>query len=301
MIYAQGAYFQTECQYLVSSSSATAWTNALAVLVAVTVSRLFRLLVRIYNLLFRRPQTIHRTPEAILWHELLDWRQEPQQGFIVLHAPDNNGSRSQRGSLFRLAKIILLAISYIGILACSTFTARLATNSKALASSPICGRYGHPENIGLTRMAFDSEVESAALAEKCFDAPKEADGCNYFVEQSIPFTRSSALCPFRDATMCSGGDTDVVKFSTGPVDARTLGVNTPMLVELSREMTCAPVVVNGSFARMKMENTTVLLSYYYGSSYYGVPGSDYPEVEEQTVDFVHPWDRWAEPPIYRME
>ena len=96
------------------------------------------------------------------------------------------------------------------------------------------------------------------LSNNCYGAPEGADGCNYFLQQSIPFKMSGALCPFNDASM---------HFSMGPVNARVLGINTPMPIEISRETTCAPITVNGSFVEMHIKNTSVLPHYYYGMSF----------------------------------
>lgn len=112
---------------------------------------------------------------------------------------------------------------------------------------------------------------------------------------------SGALCPFNDGSMCSSGDAEVVHFSPGPVNARVLGINTPMPVEFSRETTCAPITVNGSFVEINIKNTSVLLHYYYGMSFIrGDPGKPV-KVDLKTASFVHPWSRWAEFQGYRLE
>ncbi len=165
-------------------------------------------------------------------------------------------------------KILVLAVSLVGILACGTLTARLATDSAALSAHPDCGIYENPVNAsyqaGLRLVRFDAEYESAQLAEKCYDAGEGADGCGFFSQRSIPYSTTDAPCPFRDQTMCIDGGSRIVRFSTGPVDARAVGINTPLTMQFSRDTTCSPIVVNETFVEAKNLNGSLVYYYYYG-------------------------------------
>jgi hypothetical protein len=201
----------------------------------------------------------------------LDWRHERQGGAIVLYGPESNAQRkNERVPVKKLLKVVLLAVSYFGILACSTLTASLATDSTALSNHPACGIYEDPPNssdeASFKKVAFNAELESAALAEKCFNVGAGADGCNFFLQQSIPYRVSSTPCPFQDSTMCSISDSQIVHFSTGPVDARVIGINTPIRMQFSRSTTCSPITVNETFVKAKILNGSLFFYYYYGST-----------------------------------
>lgn len=122
------------------SRYATLRKNALGIMVAVTVARLFRLTLRFYRLRFRAHGTVPKTPEAILWHRLLDWRDERPSEAIALHGPDVvTRRRNERAPYSMLIKILFLAGSYISLLCCSALTRRLLTDSRALSNYPACG------------------------------------------------------------------------------------------------------------------------------------------------------------------
>ena len=265
----------TETQYLCSNSNAMVWTNALGIIIAITIARLFRLLLRFYELSFKSQRTIHKTPEAILWHRLLDWHQARKGGAIELYPSESEAPRNRkRGPLKVLLRVLLLGVSYLGILA-STLTARLATNSTALSNHRDCGIYqagrNNSEEASFKIIGFNAELESGALTEKCFNTDAGTDVCNFFLQQSIPYQISSAPCPFWDATMCSIPDSSVVRFSTGPVDGRVIGINMALRVQFWRSTTCAPIIVNETFAKAKVMNNSLFYYYYYSGSTHHYP------------------------------
>jgi hypothetical protein len=264
-------YVYPETQFLCSSSNATLWTNALGIIAAITIARLFRLLLRLYKVYLGTQETVHTAPEEFLWHPLLDWRRERQGGAIMLYGPESDTRRiNGRAPLKMLLKVVLPAVSYFSILACITLTASLATDSTALSDHAACGIYQDSANssdeASLKAVAFNAELESAALTEKCFNTDAGADGCNFFLQQSIPYQVSSAPCPFRDATMCSVADSQIVHFSTGAINARAIGINTAMRMQFSRDTTCSPITVNETFAEAKTLNGSLVFYYYYGAT-----------------------------------
>ena len=295
-IYFAAESVYAETQYLCSNSNAMVWTNALGIIIAITIARLFRLLLRLYELSFDSQKTIHKTPEAILWHRLLDWHQARQGGAIELYRSKSEVPRNRkRAPLKILLRVVLLGVSYFGILACSTLTARLATDSTALSNHRDCGIYqdatNKSEEASFKITGFNAELESGALTEKCFNTDVGTDGCNFFLQQSIPYQVSSAPCPFRDATMCSIPDSLVVRFSTGPVDVHVIGVNMPLRMQFSRDTTCAPITVNETFAKAKVMNGSLFYYYYYGSTHH------YP-LTSITVSSLQERDR---PSMYRVK
>jgi hypothetical protein len=73
--------------------------------------------------------------------------------------------------------------------------------------------------------------------------------CNFFATQSIPYPEPELeqTCPFRDTTLCAGGDTTAVKFSTGLVDASILGFNSDTTPKFKRTTICVPLNLNQGF------------------------------------------------------
>ena len=284
-------HHDTETQYLASNAKATLWTNALGTVVAVTIARLFRLLLRLYAIKRESLATPHKTPEAILWHRLLDWHLERQEGTIALPGTQDGHEQQQinneseymqtrscrvksRAPLSVPLKVLVLAIFYFGILACSTFTAQLATNSHSLSNSPVCGLYPGPgktfDLASYIRVDWNAEYESAALAENCFGADDGADGCNHFLLESVSYRESKAVCPYPDRYMCWQGDQELIHLSTGSVDAKEIGIDTPEMMQYSRETTCAPVTSNNSFVEGFKHTCSAYHVYSYGE-YRGDP------------------------------
>lgn len=268
--------FAAETQYLYISSSATIWTNALGIIVAISIARLFRFLHRLYEL--ARPQNAankHKTPEAILWHRFLEWLEESNLGKIRLLFSSSSTRLRIRKEISKMAIVILLLISsFVAILTCGALTSRLATDGRALANHHACGTYiGAPPapNIsylerGYPQYTFDVEAESAQYTHKCFHTEIGVDCCKFFLQQSIPFLMrtSNATCPFMDTTMCWANGSHVVHFSTGAVDARALVVNALRTLEFRRNATCSPVTMNGTFAKYQTLDDVLYYVYLYG-------------------------------------
>ena len=182
----------------------------------------------------------------------------------------DTGGRKRRASWKLLIKVMVLAGSYIGIVSCSALTARLATDSKALANHATCGIYRAPANWtgleGSRLIDFNTELQSAALAESCFHASEGADGCNSFIQQSIPYSISHPACPFRDAGMCYNGGSHVVRFSTGHVDSRAFGLNLPETLQFWRETTCSLLTIKSTFVYARIWKGSPIYYYSYGYS-----------------------------------
>lgn len=188
-----------------------------------------------------------------------------------MHGPQSDIRKDKRRSLLSIAtNVVLLALSYVGILAFGTLTARLATEGTALSNHPDCGIYDTPtslsDKVGLRAMNLMkmlTESDSAKLAEKCFHAKPGSDGCNFFLQPSISYVQSNAECPFRDHNICLGKGSHVVRFSTGPIRANSaLGLNAPISLEFARETTCSPLVTDSQYVHGWAANDSTVFYYY---------------------------------------
>ncbi|KAL8856961.1 MAG: hypothetical protein Q9178_006456 [Gyalolechia marmorata] len=171
----------------------------------------------VFRAIFKSQSTIHKTPEAICGIDFWTGTRRDNGGAIELSLSESEAPRNRkRAPLKILLRVLLLGVSYFGILACNCGIYH-ATNKFEEASVKITGS--------------NAELESGALAEKCFNTDAGTDGCNFFLQQSIPYQVSSASCPFRDATMCSIPDSSVVRFSTGSVDVHVIGLAAAKILE----------------------------------------------------------------------
>lgn len=198
----------------------------------VALARVFRLLLKGRE----RSNAVHHgengvrkaptSPEAKARYVLLDNVQD------IKHRREGRArQRHTRNPWRTFVKFLLLLATYAGSLACGVFTAYLATDSKALLINPNCGLYvpaSHSSQSqgALSTFAFQAQLESAQLAEPCYHATSGADGCNFFVQESIPYTSSAVPCPSIYG-MCHEGTLPAIQFSTGSIDVATIGVNAP--------------------------------------------------------------------------
>lgn len=206
------------------------------------------------------------------WHTLLELLQDLRPGAVQLTgAGQLNTGRSKRVGSRLLKSSIYLGI-YVGILVCGIVTAKLATDSTALSSSPDCGVYIPLSTTDLDDTSLiskpyesDAQLDSANWAQNCYHADDGTDGCNFFLQRSINYTvKHNASCPFPDY-MCYGGASSAVAFSTGAVNAREIGINAPKAWEFERNTTCSPLNMNDTFIRLSENGSEYTFSYYYGT------------------------------------
>ena len=239
----------------------------------IALARLFRLLLKV-----REPAAVHgvrkdpTAPETIAFHLLSETVDEiiqrRKEGRIQLNTP--NVLRNRKPLLRPIMEIILLITTYAGFLACGVVTAYLATDSKALSTNSKCGLYVPSSNLSQSQdvlgpFAFQAQLDSAKLAESCYDTESGANDCNFFVQQSIPYTPSDDPCPFVDG-MCHENMSSASQFSTGPIDAATVGINAPRTWQFQRNTTCVPLNRNETYITTSEKDGIYTHTYNYGSS-----------------------------------
>ncbi len=242
-------------------------------MVTIALARGFRLLLKARdstNVLggVREGERARTAPEAIAFHKLSEMIQSWREGRIQLDGPNGPQNRPPVARTVLLA--VLLIATFAGFLTCGVVTAYLATDSKALSSSSRCGLYvpapnGSQVEHAMGPFAFQAQLDSSQLAENCYDKASGADGCNFFVQQSIPYTHSDAACPFPDG-MCHENMSSASHFSTGPIDAAAVGVHAPQTFEFQRNTTCVPLNGNETYISTTGTNGTYTHTYNYGSS-----------------------------------
>jgi hypothetical protein len=292
-------------QWLVTPFFALAWTNALAILVTVALGRAFRIFIRIRALHNAPPagqppwpgHAERNTAEGRGWHELLEGvRNVVTLGNVqVPYVPPTTTRgivtrflRQLPGQLGRYWRSIATGFGYILLFVafqtCGVFTTiYLQTDGLALSDHPDCGTYfPRPkagDSLGLknatTLYEFDVQSDSAALVRNCYNADGKPDGCSFFLNQSIAYDVSDAACPFDDE-LCFGGDAVPVRFSTGAVDARIIGINAPKTFEFNRTTVCSPLNMNTTYIREREKKSTDCkwtFDYFYGPAAGGAQGT----------------------------
>ena len=233
------------------------------------------------------------TPDSKGWHQILDalkriFAGPPQLPGAGQLNPSSKVARSPLSRLYwwelwehmeiksnlpQLIGGLLYLLAYLGVLACGVLTAQLATDSTAISASPDCGLYLPDSSldaetaIRISRpYEFDAQLESAALAQSCYKTPAATDNCNFFTHRSIDFSvQRNAPCPFEDG-LCHGGPKSAISFSTGPINARVIGINAPKTYEFRRNSNCSPLNMNETFIRQSKDDGGRVHHYYYGSA-----------------------------------
>jgi len=213
------------------------------------------------------------TPEGIATQRVLEIIQDRREGSIRLDDDDDNMApnvRRNKQPLSRtIVKIIFLVVTYAGFLALGVVTAYLATDSKALSTNSGCGLYVPASNSSQSQhslgpFAFQAQLDSAQLVESCYRTTSGADGCNFFVQQSIPYTSSDGPCPFVDG-LCHENMSSASYFSTGPTDAAMVGINAPQTFQFQSNTTCVPLNGNETYISTSEKDGFYTHTYNYGS------------------------------------
>lgn len=244
-------------------------------MVTIALGRLFRLSLKVFE-----PPPIHGSthevkrgptaPEAIGFYLLTETIQERREGRVRLNGNTASSIRQKKEPLWRtIIKIASFLITFVGFLICGVVTALLATDSKALSSNSDCGVYVLASNSSqsqdsLDSFAFQAQLDSAQLAQSCYHTTSQADGCNFFTQQKIPYTTSDGPCPFAEG-MCHENMSSASQFSTGPTDATALGIHAPRTFQFQRNTTCVPLNDNKTYISTTEKDGIFTHTYYYGS------------------------------------
>jgi hypothetical protein len=173
---------------------------------------------------------------------------------------------------------VIYLFLFAGFQALGVLTANLQTDNFALSDDPECGMYrptwngswngtDYLDNTNITSLyEFDAETDSANWAHNCYNVQGTPDGCSYFYNQSIAYKVENSSCPFAPE-LCIGGSTSAVRFSTGGVSSRILGINSPKAssYEFNRTTICSPLNRNPHYVQaVDIQQTNVTYQYFYG-------------------------------------
>lgn len=139
------------------------------------------------------------------------------------------------------------------------FVATIPTDRAVLSGSTHCGLWGLKDDANPGAQDLDTlilgekERRAGQYARSCYSPRFSAsvDQCMLFKQSHIPTLRLELgqPCPFVNETYCPGAGLDAVKITTGLVDAKRIGINTPHAPKFNRTTVCVPINMNPGFAK----------------------------------------------------
>jgi hypothetical protein len=190
-----------------------------------------------------------------------------------IEVPTQVRQASKETVLAFLLGLVFLLLYGVFITLC-ILSGLIVTDGVALSDYSQCGRY-YPLDPGKDfskeavwiKLMRDIESESGEYVKRCYHAGSGTDGCNYFYNQSIPYTpKHNDTCPFQ-GDICLDGQSSAFTLRTGKVPASTIGINSPLTYTFQRETTCSPLKMDDRFIHPIIERgETIGFRYFYGNS-----------------------------------
>ena len=170
-----------------------------------------------------------------------------------------------------LAVIVTCAALFTLEGAASVFSSDLiVTDDLALSQAKGCGVYrpalgGSTISNASRNIDQVTETDAASYADLCYDKPDETDGCNFFVDQQIPFRDlEDQPCPFGES-ICPEDGTLAYGFETDLFHITKLGINVEEVYTARRRAVCTPLNINESFIQKTEVDGEKVLKYFYGT------------------------------------
>ena len=311
--------------YLCTDACINRWTNAAAILIALSLARLIVVLAKAIdhanktrhqspaaqgvplnqvNARPTSPQTTpdHRYPEVHevfseshsslggVWRSLLKLGSATKDIFAASPSLPNNppntsferfydrlriwkrNALEQRGLIVTLFAVLVTCAALFTLEgAASVFSADLiVTDDLALSQAKGCGVYrmalgGSATSNASRNIDQVTETDAASYADLCYDKPDGTDGCNFFVDQQIPFRElENQPCPFGES-LCPEDGSLAYGFETDLFPITKLGINVEEVYTAKRRAVCTPLNINESFIQEAEVDGQKVLKYFYGS------------------------------------
>ena len=270
-----------ERQILVTDYQSGIITNALAVLITLTASPIYKLFKRPLYLLWKKIASWDSTPPVApqdepAHAELIRMAVKSIAGdrwqHISLGKPSApNGPGGPIGYLGVAFMLVLLIGPSIALIVTSVVAAGLATTKVALSSATDCGDYEFEFNPRTYADAFleyerEAEGQAAEYAQKCYGPTSVTTDCNKFYSQNIRYKGNESTCPFY-GDVCRGRRNGAYKLTTGLVSSTVLGINAANPYFFERTTTCAPLIADGRYVKVGVSDRgEEQWEYWYGSS-----------------------------------
>lgn len=205
-----------------------------------------------------------------LWTKLhrAEVDQHPERGgLIVASLPQEKTERNWFQSLYdwiftkanavKATSLVLLVIAAAYMIA-GAFATQFPVEQAALSASKRCSAWDLRNDAKAAAQDDDAliqgerEARAGQNARECYGARLETslENCSKFKEQNIGTLemKKEQQCPFMNETFCPGSGFTAVKFTTGLVDAKTIGINAYNAPKFNRTMICVPLDLDAGFA-----------------------------------------------------
>ena len=178
----------------------------------------------------------------------------------------------QRGLIVTLFAVLISCAALFTLEgAASVFSADLiVSDDLALSQAKGCGVYrtalgGSATSNASRNIDQVTETDAASYADLCYDQPDGTDGCNFFVDQQIPFRDlENQPCPFGES-LCPQDGSLAYGFETDLFPITKLGINVEEVYTAKRRTVCTPLNMNESFIQEAKLDGQKVLKYFYGS------------------------------------
>lgn len=280
----------TRLIWTVRDDAYTAINILVGILFGLTLPSLHRILKHLIAVVCYEAPYIRR---KLISSKHVDGRSATDETIPILHMPSNEdsssatrettpsshrlstGSRQRRAQITWWTSFILILIC-ISLNVAGMFVTKIPAKEAALSGSKRCGYWGLIDDANAAAVDADTLLQgekqtiAGQYARDCY-GPRSATStnhCSMFREQAIDITdiEMHQQCPFVNDTYCPGTGFTAVKFTTGLVDAKTIGVNVEKAPKLNRTMMCVPLDIKAGFVEDLNEgNETGQYGYRLGS------------------------------------
>lgn len=158
-----------------------------------------------------------------------------------------------RKLLLKLGFALICLVLFLLVTLGGIFSSGVILDSTAICKSPRCGIWVWGQdtvaaNILWNRLSLKREKAAASHQERCYRDHQPVANCNSILGKAISYLAfSNTPCPFK-GDVCLLGSNGAFTLDTGLLDSKFLGINSPYTLYFRRQMTCAPLVVNSSYA-----------------------------------------------------
>jgi hypothetical protein len=190
-------------------------------------------------------------------------RETPQGTALEVFTSIFDRNHTWNQIVFRLLTALVCISFFAAVTIMAIYSVWIATQLSVLSASDKCGLWTLDPSVNIMPQFYHKqEKEAGDYATRCYNAPPGADGCNFFVAQSINYTiKDQTACPFADGFCLE--DENAYTLTTDLISSKELGINVPVGYTFNRTTTCSPIQRIGYYDII-FEDEEFLIEYNYG-------------------------------------
>ena len=158
----------------------------------------------------------------------------------------NNFLRQPVDIIASILLSILLVGMFIAESTANVLSAKIVSDTTAQVSSPGCS---------LAKRVVYSEFQPNAFdySQRCYRKRQGTSGCTFYYNQSIAYAETNDEAPFINDLRMNAEDS-ALKFDTGLVEAKTIGINSANDFQFRRTASCTPLKAKSEVLELKLED-----------------------------------------------